>query len=387
MKKQLVVLCLLVVLVCIFTLSGCLGNDVTTNNKSTMFYDERKSVEQFGDIPAEFQKVIENNRFSDIAAFDGRLLKAEILSVDEENKSVMQKVCMMDVYGNDLAEYICSLDDAYHINTLTATEDGGFLFVLGFSDYAYDQNTWASDKGFASRIIKCDKDGKVQFDTPFDQVEGSALRFCFEKDGRFYFFGTIHTPETKTQGVYSRTDIYMVLLDENGVVLKAQCIAGSDFDSLDATEISDGAFLLSISSQSDDGDFSGSASNGYPVDWVITVNDRLEIIEKKKESGRDHFDYRIGEKDGVPLYKSDALLNDFDAGTANAFIDYGDFYLIVSENITGEYEHTPPIISSIWYCTESVYSAYDYSGNLIFRASVDSSPDYDALVQKFYATP
>ena len=87
------------------------------------------------------------------------------------------------------------------------------------------------------------------------------------------------------------------------------------------------------------------------------------------------------------MYKSDALLHDFDAGTANAFIDYGDFYLIVSENITGEYEHTPPMISSIWYYTESVYSAYDYSGNLIFRASVDSSPDYDALVQKFYATP
>ncbi len=383
MKKQLVVLYLLVVLVCISTLSGCSGNDMTTNNKSTTLYDERKNVEQFGDIPAEFQKVIENNFFNDIAAFDGRLLKAEILSVDEENKSVTQKVRMMDVYGNDLATYTCSSDDAYHISALTATEDGGFLFVLGFSDYAYDQNTWASDKGFASRVIKCDKDGRVQFDTPFDGVEGSALRYCFEKNGQFYFFGTIQNPETKTQGMYSYTDVYMAILDECGAILKVQCIAGTDFDSLDAAEITNNGFLLSIDSQSDDGDFAGSDSKGCPVDWVITVNDSLEIIEKKKESGRDYFDYRIGEKDGVSVHRSNALVNDFDAGTVNAFIDYGDFYLIVSENITGEYEHTPPMISSMWYYTETVYSAYDYNGKMVFRASVNSSPDFDAIVESF----
>ena len=105
------------------------------------------------------------------------------------------------------------------------------------------------------------------------------------------------------------------------------------------------------------------------------------------KTGRDYFDSRLGEKNGVPIYKSDSLLTGFDAGTPDVFIDYGDFYLIVSSNNTGVYEKTPPMISSIWYYTESVYSAYDYSGNLIFRASVDSSPDYDALVQKFYVTP
>ena len=143
-------------------------------------------------------------------------------------------------------------------------------------------------------------------------------------------------------------------------------------------------FILSISAQSDDGDFVGSQSNGYPEDWVFTVNDALEITGKEITSGRDYFDKRLGEKDGMPIYKSDSLLTDFDAGTPEVFIDYGDFYLIVSSNITGVYEKTPPMISSIWYYTESVYSAYDDSGNLIFRASVDSSPDYDAIVQEFY---
>ena len=260
---------------------------------------------------------------------------------------------------------------------MTATNDGGFLFVLGFSDYAYDQNTWASDNGFASRVIKCDKDGNLQFDTPFDGVERSALQYCFEKNGKFYFFGYIQNPATKVRGVCSSTDIYMAVLDTNGKLVMSQCIAGSDYDYLDAAEISGDYFILSISSQSGDGDFAGSNSDGYPADWVFKVNDQLETIEKKKGSGRDYFDYRLGEKDGEPVYKSDPLLNGFEAGYPQAFIDYDDFYLIVSENNTGVYEDTPPAISSIWYYTETVYSAYDYNGELLFRASVDSSRDFD----------
>lgn len=377
MEKKLIAFLLLTVLVWVSVLSGCI------NGKPAVHWDKPESVEQVGQIPDKFKNIIANNTFFDAAAFDGRLLKTEICSNDKEKRTVVQRVWMMDTYGKDLAAYTCSSDDAYHISTLTATEDGGFLFVLGFSDYAYDQNTWASEKGFASRVIKIDKDGRLQFDTPFDMVEGSALRFCFEKNGLFYFFGTIQTPETKTQGVYSRTDIYMAVLDEGGAVSKVKCIAGTDFDSLNAAEITENGFLLSISAQSDDGDFAGSDSNGYPVDWVMTVNHDLEITEKKKTSGRDYFDDRVGEKDGSPIYKSDNLLNGFDAGTVTAFIDYGDSYLVVSENNTGVYENTPPMISATWYYTETVYSLYDYSGKLIFRASVDSSPDYDARVETF----
>lgn len=379
MKRKLIAQLLLIVWVCAYVLAGC------ANGRPETYLDEPKSVEQVGQVPDKFKSVIENNKFCGATAFEGRLLKSEICSADKEKRTVVHRVWMMDEYGKELAAYTCSSDDAYHISTLTATEDGGFLFVLGFTDYAYDQNTWASENGYASRVIKIDKDGIVQFDTPFDSVEGSALRFCFEKDGQFYFFGTIQTPETKTQGVYSSTDIYMAVLDENGAILKTQCIAGSDFDSLGVAEMSDSGFLLSIWSQSEDGDFTGSKSKEYPVDWGITVNNNLEIIEKKTELGRDYFDERIGEKDGSPIYKSDSLLNSFDAGRVTAFVDYGDSFLVVSENNTGVYENTPLIISSIWYYTETVYSLYDYSGKMIFRASVDSSPDYDAMVESLHS--
>lgn len=383
MKEKWISICLLTILLCVSILTGCADEKTETDINQTTHNENYQKVEHVGQAPDVFEKVIENNVFKDITAFDGKLLKTEICAVNEESRTVTQKVQMMDIYGNELASYTVSSDDAYRIKTLTATDDGGFLFVLGFEDYAYSQCVWASDNGFASRIIKCDKDGNLHFNTSLDGVEGSALSFCFEKDGKFYFFGTIETPETKTQGVYSYTDVYMSVLDKNGSVLKSQCIAGSDFDSLYAAEYANNGFLLSVSSQSDDGDFANSNSNGYPVGWGITVSNDLEITEKKIDSGRDYFDTRIGEKEGRPVYKSDDFLKSFDAGTPRAFIDYGDFYLIVSENITGEYKNTPPVISRIWYYTESVYSGYDENDNLIFRTAVDSSPDYDAMTQNF----
>ncbi len=379
MQRNLIILLLFVILVSVPILSGC------TNDKPIMHWDEPESVKQIGQIPGKFKSIVANNAFFDAVAFDDRLLRTEICSNDKVNRTVIQRVWMMDTNGKELATYTCSSDDAYHISTLTATDDGGFLFVLGFSDYAYGQGSWASDKGFASRVIKIDKDGNLQFDTSFVAVEGSALRFCFEKNGFYYFFGTIETPERKTKGVYSSTDIYMAMLDESGAIVKEQYIAGTGFDSLNAAEITNNGFLLSMDSQSDDGDFAGSDSTGYPVDWVMTVDNNLEISEKKLTSGRDYFDDRVGEKDGSQIYKSHPLLKDFDAGTVTAFIDYGDSYLVVSENNTGVYENTPPMISATWYYTETVYSLYDYSGKIIFRASVDSSPDYDALVQNMYA--
>ena len=331
-----------------------------------------------GQLPDMFREIVAQNLFEDITAFDGRLLKAELLSAEDGTRT--HRVRMLDVYGKELAACTLSAGDAYSVSTLTVTEDGGFLFVLGFEDFARSQEVWASDGGVASRVIKCDKNGSLQFDTAFDGVEGGALRFCFERDGKFYLFGERQTPMTKTRGVYSPTDIYMAILDENGVLLKEQCIAGSDYDDLQNAEPAGAGFVLSIRSQSEDGDFAGSGSGGYGVDWVITVDEQLAITEKKIASGRDCFDERIGEKDGAPVYQSDALLEDLDVENPSAFIDYGEFYLIVSENITGEYEHTPPMISSIWYYTETVYSVYDPDGKLLFRDTVDSSPDYDAIV-------
>ena len=336
-----------------------------------------QKVDLSAQIPPQWDAIVADNLFYDAVAFGDRLLKAESTGRSEKvDRTANHRVTMLDKYGAVLAQYTCTTDDAYRVGTLTATADGGFLFVLAFHDYFFEGG-WASDKGFASRVIKCDSRGEVEFDTAFESVEGGALQCCIEKDGRFYFFGHRQMPETKQQGIYSVTDIFMTVLDGNGRILNTKYVSGTNFDSFNAAGLSGDKFILSVDSQSDDGDFAGSDSGGHPVDWVLTVDDNLNLVKKEKKSGRDYLDDRLGEKNGKPIYKSDPLLKKFDAGTPTAFIDYGDYYLIVSENPTGIYEHTPPMVSAIWYYWETVYSAYDSDGKLIYRKAVNSTPDYD----------
>ena len=337
-----------------------------------------KKVEPFGTVPAEFEDIVRENKFKYVYAFSDRLLKVETVS-DRETLTAEHKITMTDLYGEPVASYTVSTDDAHYVGVLTATSDGGFLFVLGFEDHVREDGSWASDGGYASRVVKCDKNGDLVFDTALDGIEVEALRFCFEKNGLFYLFGTHQTPETKSRGVYSRTDISLTVVDGDGAVINSKRIGGDDFDRLQNAEETEDGFLLSVRSQSDDGDFAGSESGGFPVDWTVAINDSLEITEKKKAAGREFSDVRIGERGGKPVFRSDPLFDGFDAGLPTAFIDYGDFYLVVSERVTGEYENTPLYVSAIWYYTETVYSAYGQEGDLLFRASVDSSPDYDSM--------
>ncbi|MBR6646759.1 MAG: hypothetical protein IKL09_04505 [Clostridia bacterium] len=372
MKKAIYVFLSLLIFVLTLFMPGC--STVKPDN-------DLKKVEQSGELPENLRSVVENNIFHGIKSFDERVLKIKTTVTDKKKHLAVHNIQMMDLYGDIIASYSCESDDAYHIRTLTTTNDGGFLFILGFEDYAYNQNEWASKKGFSSRVIKCDSSGKLQFDTAFNGVEGDAFCYCFEADSKYYLLGTAETPETKTQGVHSPTDVYIAILDSNGNIIKTTAIGGSDYDDLHFAQMTDNSFVLSVTSQSGDGDFSAENADGQPIDYVITVNKDLEITQKEQKTGKNDFSEKIGERNGKDIYNNDELLNDFDAGRPTAFIDYGDFYMIVSENQTGVYEKTPEYISSVWYYTETVYSGYDYNGKLLFRASADSTPDYDSRLE------
>ncbi|MBQ8795294.1 MAG: hypothetical protein IJZ54_02600 [Clostridia bacterium] len=380
MKRFLCVFFVLLVIACF--MSGC-ATDEPEKVLATSSQDKLEIVEQVGEFPQYLRSVVEYNIFYGVTAFSDRVLRAQKVSEDEESNSAVYDVSMIDFYGNKLASYSVESDNAYSVKTLTATEDGGFLFVLGFSDYVNEENIWASERGVCSRVIKCDASGKLKFDTGFEGVEGWALRYCIEANKKYYLFGTKETPETKVQGVGSPTDIYMTVLSCKGEILKTVSLGGSDYDSLEYVKKTEDGFVLYARVQSNDGDFVGVSAKGYPVDYTITVNDELEVMNRNPAAEDVYYFNKIGERKGEAILSNDGLFSGFDAGRPTAYMEYKDFYLIVSENNTGEYENTPPFINSRWYYTETVYSGYDYKGNLLFRTSVDSSPDFDARVDRY----
>ena len=354
-----------------FAISSCRKKDPSeVTVSSTEDTRQTESVPQVGSVPDEFQKIIKEDRFQRIKAYSDRLFYIEGSDSDEGQRNYT--ITMMDLYGDPLASFSIELEDAYGISGFTPTSDGGFIFAAGYNAN-YIPGRDLAEKGFHSEIIRCDEKGQVVFDTVMEEVEIASLRYCIEKAGNFYFFG--ECPNEKYP------DVSMQIVDGKGNPVSYKTIGGSSHDQLRHVEKGEDGFVLLVDSMSEDGDFSGSGANFHELYWQITLDKDLNITGKEQLSERPALPVYVGEKDGNPLYTNDPMFEGFDAGGISSYIDYGDTYLLVSNHVTGEYPYTPPQISSIWYYEETVYSMYDKSGTLLFRASVDSSPDYDAAVK------
>ncbi|MBR4820207.1 MAG: hypothetical protein IKZ74_09165, partial [Clostridiales bacterium] len=354
-----------------FVLSAC-GKKTEETTEDTR---HTESIAQVGEVPEEFREIIAEDRFRNVSVSSDRLVKVgSIWSKDGDSKK--SAVIIMDLYGEVLASHMVEYNAAYDMSAVTLTKDGGFIFAFGYNDH-YIPGRDQLETGYHSRIIKCDAEGQVLFDKKLESVKIGALGKCIEKDGVYYFFGENESKEILAN--YAREDIYILAIDEQGNEVNQRYIGGSSFDRVDNVEKTEDGFVLKAESQSNNGDFVRSGDKYKSFSWRIVISDDLEIMEKEiVPDGFDH-DFRryVGVKDGEPLYDDDEMFSDFDGGWVRNYIDYGDTYLIVSERITGQVEHQPAYVSSIWYYSETVYSMYDKSGTLIFRASVDSSPDYE----------
>ncbi len=370
MKKRMMIRALVLLLapaILILSLFACAGRPPAS---TTVTRNPHQTVEPVGTPPDELRRVAEENLFYNIVPFSDRMFKTTSGVNSSLELTGETTVTMMDLYGETLAERKIRLEQGHRIGALTATSDGGFLFVIGFFDYQIGPGINAGDNGFASRVVKCDAAGEVVFDTAIDQVDGSALMFCLERDGRYYLFGSYRKPENRP--TYGETDVSVLVLSGTGEVVRSACIGGSDFDMFYGAELTEDGFLLQVQTQSTDGDFPISTGE------TVSVSKRMEVeldqdltVKSFRPSERPYATYsaRVGEKDGQPIYRGDPLFDGFDAGTPTAYLDYGEYYLIVSQNVIGEIE-TPPEVSARHYCTETVYSGYDREGNLLFRYAI-----------------
>lgn len=323
-----------------------------------------------GTVPQEFSAVVEKNAFADAIAVPGGVMKAVSKDTDGDGSSDLADVFMMDPYGSEIGHCQYALDGSHTIGALTATADGGFLFVSGFEDHALKTGAWASEGGFESRIVKCSRNGEIEWTLPLPDCEGWALQFCLERDNAYFFFGSKETPETKHIGVVSLTDVQILRVSAAGELEQTVLFSGSDFDWFRDAELLPDGFLLYLSSQSSDGDFAYEGGDGYEKSWKFVLDERLQCVSKERIGDYWRRTDRVGIRDGKTVYQNDAMFSGYDAGYVNLVLDYDTFYLVVSRNLTEELE-TPPYVNARWYNSETVYSAFDKTGKLLWRSAVD----------------
>lgn len=326
--------------------------------------EEFTPVKPVGEVPAEFEDIVAENRFRNVWQYSSMLVKrsdSRLEWVDMEGITIV--ACELPVDRNLLMRW----------DSLRATRDGGVIYALGFNDtYDYETKSWASEAGVASKVVKLDAEGNEQWSTELVDVEGASLRNCIETEDGYFFFGQVETPETKRLGVGSPTDLSVIKLDKQGKLLFTKAFGGSDYDSFYRAEKTENGFALYTLSQSGDGLFEGMLPEGE-----VSCACRVLLDEACEVTGLEPIDYAqlgsisaIGYMDEQTAGEWAQLEKQNAAGSVNLVLDYGDFTLIVSENDIG-FKDAPVTMSMRVYETETVYSAWR-DGKLLWRAAYDN---------------
>ncbi|MBP5230532.1 MAG: hypothetical protein ILO68_02275 [Clostridia bacterium] len=324
------------------------------------------SVKPYGTVPSAFEKIVGENLLWNARVFGRGILKAEQENMPGEDGRVLHRIVLMDVYGNFVSEYRTELSDAYAPAGMTLTSDGGFLAAFGYREVETEPGIEDGESGtIRSRIVKCAYDGSVQFETDLEDVEWDALTFCCEAFGRYYFFGTCRNPESRKDR--GETDAFGVMIGPDGRVLRTCRFGGSEADRLVLAyySSSDNGFHLTLYTKSEDGDFAGCGVEDGPCEGGTLLLDDDLYRTYASRHGLDNSDALavVGGRSDGPVLAGDIwdrnLIGSEDS-RPTAFLDYGDVCLFVAEHPAGEDEDQ----------TETVYSAFDEKGFLIFRAVV-----------------
>ena len=320
-----------------------------------------------------------------------------------------------------------SNSDAYAAIVIQPLLDGAFAFSYDVATYQNPDGSWTITD---TVLAKCDADGNLLWHHAFEGFTDTVVERIFElTSGNIATVGNAYEQDNPEER--EADDIYLSLFSPKGKLIKTQKYGGSDFDFLwGADYISDVGLIAHFNTQSKDGTFS-SSTDGYGVDVLALIDDELNIKWHKALKqwisldsllatdraiylldtqnkyckidfyGNILFDQSIAEKSisthfvgntsrGQVVQVDDQLVfyDDltakqtihFAGGEAAKIIESDDGFVIVSTKVTGQLP-SPPVLSSLWYSSEIVYSGYDRSGKLLWRDAHDITPqawyDYD----------
>jgi len=310
--------------------------------------------------------------------------------------------------------------------SIAPLSDNAFAFSYDLQNFYDENNTLVVTD---TVLAKCDKDGNLLWQYTFEKYSDQVVESVFQTDS-----GNIVTIGSAWYGSnleHEFTSIYLSLLSPDGKLLKTVHYGGSDFDWVSAADYVSGVGLVALlTSQSTDGTFSVS-SDGSGFDILALIDDDLKIkwfkalgqflfsdsllatekaiylldtqnnYYKLDYSGNILFQasiaenavstHLVGASPGGPVLQiaeTLAFYQDltqvqtiyFDGGNASDILMTEDGFVIVSTRVTGQLP-TPPILSSLWYSSELVYSGYNPNGTLLWRKTQDITPqawyDYD----------
>ncbi|MDQ3048260.1 MAG: T9SS type A sorting domain-containing protein [Bacteroidota bacterium] len=171
--------------------------------------------------------------------------------------------------------------------SIQQTSDGGFI-VCGYSESVNGDITSGSESGEVW-IIKLNNSGLLMWEHSYGgsaYESGQDIKLC--SDGGFLFTGITHSNDGDVSGLNGTGNCWVVKTDSMGAIKWEHTYGGSNFDfgqSLENTN--DGGFILAGYSESTDGDVHGN--HGAGDGWMVKcdVNGNIQWEKTLGSSGND----------------------------------------------------------------------------------------------------
>lgn len=335
--------------------AGNIGEPETFDMEGFADMSERDLIEHIGDVPEEFAEIINQNLFKNIRVSGDKIIKAS--SDDKYNIEVY------DLYGNLLHKIKYKFEPAggnlSYRNNIHALSDGNYMMIVPHSTYHIILGSGQSEQlEVEARAIKFNKNGRAIFDTLLETKCGE-FEYFFEIDSGYLLIG----------GSYQKRDRYFLKLDKHGNLTDNLKSGSSEHDRLYHVEYGEDGLVMYLR------DF---ARSGYDI-LRQRYSDDYALLESEVYEGDIYPEFRLMPSGG---WRVDDFVSGYNGkeigelGDVISCIKYNDFALIVSERDTYEADN----IHFLHMYTETVYTAYTYDAEIIWRSAVDST-DYERLAE------
>lgn len=328
--------------------AGNIGDSETVDLGEFADMSERDLIEHVGKVPKKFKEIVEKNIFRKNFSSDDYVL-AFVDNNDDGDIIVYDKNCkVVDVINFENGDPIYGSYKIYRLS------DGNYIKLGSYSSsYRYYRDSKTSERIEKKAYVEViTSDGKTVFKTEFDVR--NDLDVFYELDDGYVVAGW----EQKWDDTINQ-QYYIYKLDKSGNIVHQRSL-----DDVSEIECVGGELIVYT----------------YQRHLVETIY--IDVF--RKHYLNDDLSTRVT-VDGVApnAYKSKRIedyIPDFNAGYVSSVIYYDDFVLIISERNTKWFEYVPIVYSTIPSYTETVYTAYTYNAEIIWRSAVDST-DYERLAE------
>jgi hypothetical protein len=164
--------------------------------------------------------------------------------------------------------------------------DGGF--IIGGYTWSNDGDVSGNHGKVDAWIVKLNDAGTLVWQKCYGGSDYDGTRSIIQtSDGGFLLTGSTGSNDGDVSGNHGRDDLWVVKIDSMGNIIWQKCLGGTDDESASSVvETIDGGFLVAGNTRSNDGDVSGN--HGEEDFWVVKLDNTGNIIWQKCLGGSDY---------------------------------------------------------------------------------------------------